>query len=63
MSSIGCLEIGPRTSQAVTHNGVVYLAGHMPPHCPEGATPVRVTMEAQLATPGHAVEMSCSAAR
>jgi enamine deaminase RidA (YjgF/YER057c/UK114 family) len=63
MPDIERLEIGRRRNQAVTHNGVVYLSGHMPRHQPEGATPVGVTMEAKRATPRHAVEMSSIAAR
>jgi enamine deaminase RidA (YjgF/YER057c/UK114 family) len=34
MSSIERLEIGPRMSQAVIHNGVVYLAGQVAADCP-----------------------------
>lgn len=34
MSSIERLEIGPRMSQAVTHNGVVYLAGQVAADAP-----------------------------
>jgi enamine deaminase RidA (YjgF/YER057c/UK114 family) len=34
MSSIERLEIGPRMSQAVIHNGVVYLAGQVAAECP-----------------------------
>lgn len=33
-SSIERLEIGPRMSQAVIHNGVVYLAGQVAADCP-----------------------------
>jgi enamine deaminase RidA (YjgF/YER057c/UK114 family) len=117
MSSIERLEIGPRMSQAVIHNGVVYLAGQVAldhpgssvkeqtrnilertdkllaaagtdkrkllqvtiwladmrtfddmnsvwdKWVPEGATPARATVEAKLASPGYAVEMSFIAAR
>src|SRR6202034_3034584 len=34
MSSIERLEIGPRMSQAVIHNGVVYLAGQVAADAP-----------------------------
>ena len=34
MSNIERLEIGPRMSQAVIHNGVVYLAGQVAADCP-----------------------------
>jgi enamine deaminase RidA (YjgF/YER057c/UK114 family) len=34
MSTIERLEIGPRMSQAVTHNGVVYLAGQVAADAP-----------------------------
>jgi len=34
MSSIERLETGPRMSQAVIHNGVVYLAGQVAADCP-----------------------------
>jgi enamine deaminase RidA (YjgF/YER057c/UK114 family) len=34
MSSIERLEIGPRMSQAVIYNGVVYLAGQVAADCP-----------------------------
>jgi enamine deaminase RidA (YjgF/YER057c/UK114 family) len=117
MSNIERLEIGPRMSQAVIHNGVVYLAGQVALDRPgasvkeqaqnilertdkllaaagtdktkllqatiwladmrtfddmnsvweswvaNGATPARATVEAKLASPGYAVEMSFIAAR
>ncbi len=34
MSNIERLEVGPRMSQAVVHNGVVYLAGQVASDCP-----------------------------
>lgn len=37
MSSIERLETGPRMSQAVIHNGVVYVAGQVAADCPGAA--------------------------
>ncbi len=39
MTQIERLQVGPRMSQAVIHNGVVYLAGQVASEAPGGSVP------------------------